>query len=172
MTHADNGRFARTIVNRLWHRLMGRGLVHPVDAMQSEPWNADLLDFLAVDLADRQYDLKRTLRLIASSSAYQSQSQVVEHGTDAAGYVYAGPRAKRLTAEQFVDALWQLTGAATARYNAPCCAASRIRRWPPANHCPDAGSGINVTARSRPPAKRWRYASAGSRLPCRRWPWE
>lgn len=29
MTHPDNGRFTRTIVNRLWHRLMGRGIVHP-----------------------------------------------------------------------------------------------------------------------------------------------
>jgi hypothetical protein len=33
MTHEKNGRVPRTIVNRLWHRLMGRGIVHPVDAM-------------------------------------------------------------------------------------------------------------------------------------------
>ena len=52
MTTRDNGRLTRTIVNRLWHRLMGRGIVHPVDAMANEPWNADLLDYLAVDLAD------------------------------------------------------------------------------------------------------------------------
>ena len=50
MTHPEeNGRFTRTIVNRLWHRLMGRGIVHPVDAMQTEPWSADLLDFLAAE---------------------------------------------------------------------------------------------------------------------------
>ena len=73
MTHPDNGRFTRTIVNRLWHHLMGHGIVHPVDAMQSEPWNADLLDFLAVDFADHQYDLKHTLQMIATSAAYQSQ---------------------------------------------------------------------------------------------------
>ena len=29
---------------------MGRGIVHPVDAMQTEPWSDDLLDFLAVYL--------------------------------------------------------------------------------------------------------------------------
>jgi hypothetical protein len=33
MTHPDNGWFARTIANRLWARLLGRGLVHPVDAI-------------------------------------------------------------------------------------------------------------------------------------------
>jgi hypothetical protein len=51
MTHPDNGRFTRTIANRLWHRLMGRGIVHPVDAMDTEPWNEDLLDHLAVRFA-------------------------------------------------------------------------------------------------------------------------
>ena len=59
LTDPQNGRFTRTIVNRLWHRLMGRGIVHPVDAMQTEPWSADLLDYLAVDLADNGYDLKQ-----------------------------------------------------------------------------------------------------------------
>lgn len=119
MTHPENGRFQRTIVNRLWHRLMGRGIVHPVDAMQSPPWNGDLLDELAVHLVDQGYDLKETLALIATSQAYQSQAQVVSEGVDDQGYVYAGPRAKRLTAEQFMDTVWQLTGTAPTRYDAP-----------------------------------------------------
>lgn len=119
MTHPENGRFTRTIVNRFWHRLMGRGIVHPTDAMQTEPWNADLLDHLAVHLADQKYDLKQTLALIATSQAYQSQAQTVERGSDDGGYVYRGPRAKRLTAEQFMDAVWQLTGSAPNRIDAP-----------------------------------------------------
>lgn len=118
LTHPENGRFARTIVNRLWHRLMGRGIVHPTDAMQTEPWNSDLLDFLAADLAEHNYDLKRTLKLIATSAAYQSRVESVAAGADD-GYVYAGPRAKRLTAEQFVDAVWQLTGGGPERFDAP-----------------------------------------------------
>jgi uncharacterized protein DUF1549/uncharacterized protein DUF1553/cytochrome c len=118
MTHPQNGRTTRTIVNRLWQRLMGRGIVHPVDAMQTEPWNADLLDYLAADFAEHQYDLKQTLALIATSQAYQSHAQVVTKGIDDHGYTYAGPRAKRLTAEQFMDAIWQLTGAAPARMDA------------------------------------------------------
>lgn len=119
LTSAENGRFARTIVNRLWHRLMGRGIVHPTDAMQTEPWHAGLLDFLAADFVEHGHNLKHTLALIATSQAYQSRAQVVTRGTDDAGYVYAGPRAKRLSAEQFVDAVWQLTDAAPKRYDAP-----------------------------------------------------
>lgn len=119
MTSPDNGRFTRTIVNRLWHRLMGRGIVHPTDAMQTEPWNADLLDFLASDLADHHYDLKRTLALICDSAAYQSRTQPLVRGQDDHGYTYAGPRARRMTAEQFVDAVWQLTGSAPEKYDAP-----------------------------------------------------
>jgi hypothetical protein len=112
MTERENGRITRTIVNRLWHRLMGRGIVHPVDAMQTEPWSADLLDYLAVHLVDNGYDLKSTLRLIATSHAYQSQSVTLEAQPTSARYVFSGPIAKRMTAEQFVDALWQITNTA------------------------------------------------------------
>ncbi len=118
MTHPGNGRLTRTVVNRLWHRLMGRGLVDPVDSMQGEPWNSDLLDFLASDLADHGYDLKRTLSLICSSQAYQSVTESLTEGGERE-YIYAGPRAKRLTAEQFSDAVWQITGTAPRKFDAP-----------------------------------------------------
>jgi Protein of unknown function (DUF1553)/Protein of unknown function (DUF1549) len=109
MTDREDGRFTRTIVNRIWHRMMGRGIVHPVDAMQTPPWSADLMDYLAVDLADNGYDLKRTIRLIASSSAYQSQALALDAQPTGPEFVYAGPIAKRMTAEEFMDALWQIT---------------------------------------------------------------
>jgi hypothetical protein len=109
MTHKDNGRFTRTMVNRLWHRMMGHGIVHPVDAMHTEPWSADLLDYLAVRFAEDGYDVKKMLTLIASSQAYQSRSLTSKEALDASKFVYSGPIAKRLTAEQFVDAVWQLT---------------------------------------------------------------
>jgi hypothetical protein len=126
MTHPENGRFARTIVNRIWHRMLGHGIVHPTDAMQSEPWNSDLLDYLASDLADHKFDLKHTIELIASSHAYQEQVQKVTKDLDDKAYVYAGPRAKRLTAEQFMDAVWQLTGEAPTRFDAPVLRGKQI----------------------------------------------
>ncbi|NDH07821.1 DUF1549 domain-containing protein, partial [bacterium] len=47
VTHPDNGRFSRTMANRIWQKLMGRGIVHPVDMMANKPWNDDLVDYLA-----------------------------------------------------------------------------------------------------------------------------
>lgn len=119
MTHRENGRFTRTIVNRLWHRMMGRGIVHPTDAMQSPPWNADLLDFLAEHLAENNYDLKQTLQLIATSQAYQTQAERVSDQTKPGSYQYAGPRSKRMTAEQFVDCVWQVTDTSPNKFDAP-----------------------------------------------------
>ena len=118
MTHPENGRFTRTIVNRLWHRMMGRGIVHPTDSMQTEPWNSDLLDMLASDFAEHGYDIKHTLRLIANSAAYQSQSELMAVDSETREYQYLGPRAKRMTAEQFADAVWQLTDSAPERMDA------------------------------------------------------
>lgn len=136
MTHRENGRFTRTIVNRLWHRMMGHGIVHPTDAMQSPPWNADLLDFLAEHLVENNYDLKATLKLIATSQAYQSQAQRVTEDSDNGGYQYAGPRTKRMTAEQFVDCVWEITQTAPAKYDAPV-----IRTNPQAI----AGKGLSLS---------------------------
>lgn len=109
VTSADNGRFARTIVNRLWQRLFGRGLVHPVDVMANRPWSEDLLDYLAAYLVEHRYDLKQLLEHIVGSRAYQSRAFVRKEEAPAEDYVFRGPEAKRMTAEQFRDAIWQIT---------------------------------------------------------------
>lgn len=123
MTHPQNGRLTRTIVNRLWHRMMGRGIVHPVDAMDTEPWNEDLLDYLAVHLADNNYDLQATLKLIATSKAYQSQAVAVEEENSPGEYQFAGPITKRMTAEQFLDSIWQITDTGPAEVH------KRVKRF-------------------------------------------
>lgn len=107
-THEDNGRFARTIVNRYWKKLIGRGLVEPADDMDQPAWDADLLDWLAVDFVDHGYDLEHLLRRILGSKAYQSRSAPrPEAGAD---YQFQGPHARRLSAEQFSDAISAVTG--------------------------------------------------------------
>ena len=110
ITSEGNGRLARTIVNRLWDRLMGRGIVHPVDIMSNPPWSEDLLDWLAIDLVDHGYDLKHTIRRIVSSEIYQSATVAADPNVGEDDYVFRGPVARRLTAEQFQDAVWSLTG--------------------------------------------------------------
>lgn len=117
MTHPENGRFTRNMVNRFWHRLMGHGIVHPLDAMQSEPWSTDLLDYLASDFQKNGYDIKKTLELIATSEIYQSRAESIAE--NAGDFLFKAPRARRLTAEQFVDAVWQLTHTAPTKMDAP-----------------------------------------------------
>ena len=108
MTDRANGRLPRTIVNRLWARLMGRGLVEPLDDMDKPAWSPELLDYLAEDLVAHQYDLKHTLEVILASRAYQLP--VAESTDPKAAYVFRGPLPRRLTAEQFCDAMTSLDG--------------------------------------------------------------
>lgn len=108
VTHPENGRTQRTIVNRLWHQMMGRGIIHPVDAMNTEPWNEDLLDVLANHFTASGYDLKSVMRLIATSRTYQSRTEV--RTEDDGTYVFRGPVRKRMTAEQFLDSIRAVIG--------------------------------------------------------------
>jgi hypothetical protein len=118
VTSPANGRFSRTIVNRLWHRLLGRGLVQPVDVMASKPWSEDLLDYLAVYLVDHGYDLKKLIEHIVTSRAYQTRHVVLKEEVSTEDYVHLGPVVKRMTVEQFLDAIWMITHAGPTRMTA------------------------------------------------------
>ena len=156
ITHPQNGRTPRAITNRIWQRLMGRGIVHPVDAMQSPPWNEDLLDYLGVHLVENKYDLKKTMRLICLSQAYQSESEVFEEVPKESSYVYQGPRPKRLTAEEFTDAIWQICGTAPDKIDAPVSrkvesqgpSVSQTAKWIWSGSAP-APAGAKLTLRKR-----------------------
>lgn len=69
--------FARSIVNRLWNQFYGRGLVMPLDQMHSAnpASHPDLLAWLARDVADHGYDLRRLIRGLVLSEAYGRSSQ-------------------------------------------------------------------------------------------------
>lgn len=108
-TAKENGLFARTIVNRVWRRLFGRGLVEPVDEMEGAAWHPPLLEWLAADFIEGGYDMKRLLRTIMASEAYQRPS-VASGSLRDGDYVFAGPWPRRLTAEQFADSIAALTG--------------------------------------------------------------
>ena len=109
MTSERNGRLTRTIVNRLWARFMGRGLVEPVDDLETPSWNPDLLDWLASDLAENGYDLQHTVGRILTSEAYQLPATAVNE-QNLKDYVFRGPRVRRMSAEQFRDAISCITG--------------------------------------------------------------
>jgi hypothetical protein len=109
VTSRKDGRLTRTIVNRLWARFMGRGLVEPPDEMDNPAWNQDLLDWLAEDLAENGYNLKRTIELILTSQAYQLPATPIAEQTTKE-FVFRGPVVRRLTGEQFLDTLASVTG--------------------------------------------------------------
>jgi hypothetical protein len=117
ITSEKNGRLTRTMVNRIWQRLVGRGIVEAVDDMDRKPWNQDLLDWLAVDLVDQKYDLKKTMARIMTSRAYQLPAKVESTERDDQ-YVFTGPNVRRMTAEQFVDAVATITGSWPKRMDA------------------------------------------------------
>ncbi|MDQ2774419.1 MAG: DUF1549 and DUF1553 domain-containing protein [Acidobacteriota bacterium] len=108
-TDPRNGRLPRTLVNRFWQRLLGRGLVENVDEMDGEPWSPELLDWLSADFVAHGYDMKRLIATIVGSEAY-GLAAVERKGEQPKRYVFRGPEVRRLTAEQFSDAVASITG--------------------------------------------------------------
>src|SRR5205814_5835248 len=85
-TDPRNGRLPRTLVNRIWQRLLGHGIVENQDEMDGEPWSPELLDWLASDFAENGCDVKRLIATILSSRAYQLPA-ISRHGEQPRQYV-------------------------------------------------------------------------------------
>lgn len=107
MIKPANGRLYRTLVNRIWAQLMGRGLIEPVDIMDNEPWSQDLLDWMAFNFQQNQSDMKELIYLITTSSTYQLPSVGFKDPNKIVSreYKFTGMLRKRMTAEQFSDAV-------------------------------------------------------------------
>lgn len=111
MTAPNNPYFAYAMVNRIWRHYMGRGLVEPVDDLRdtNPPSNGELFDALARDFIAHQFDMKYLMRTIVLSRAYQLSSR--PNRTNARDEkMYSRFLVKRLTAEQLLDAICQVTG--------------------------------------------------------------
>jgi hypothetical protein len=109
-TDPRNGRMPRTLVNRVWERLLGHGIVAISDEMDGQPWSPALLDWLASDFVEHRYDVKHLIATIMRSKAYQMRAVERAGEPPVRDYVFAGPEVRRLTAEQFGDAIGSLTG--------------------------------------------------------------
>lgn len=111
LTSPANDRFARVAVNRIWHRMLGRGIVDPIDDFRATnpPSNPELLDWLVRDFVDHGFDTKRVYRTIAASRVYQLDSiRNATNATDESNFSRAAVR--RLRAEELLDALAVVTG--------------------------------------------------------------
>jgi hypothetical protein len=114
LTSAKNEYFARSVVNRYFGYLVGRGLVDPIDDLRSTnpPSNVALMDALAKDFTKSGFDLKHLIRTIMTSRLYQLSSQPTE-ANQADRRFYSHYRVKRLAAESLLDAVDTATGVQT-----------------------------------------------------------
>ncbi len=107
-----NPQFARSVVNRAWSWLLGRGIVQEPDDFRADnpPANPELLSFLEKDFVSSGYDFKRLYRQILNSQTYQLASIPQSNRPEAAANFACYPL-RRLDAEVLIDALDQITGA-------------------------------------------------------------
>lgn len=103
----DNRFFARNIVNRIWDRFFGRGLVHPVDQLHAAnaPSHPELLDWLTRDLVAHNYDWKRLIRGIVLSQAYSRSSEWTAGTLPPDPSLFAVATVKPLTPRQYAVSL-------------------------------------------------------------------
>ena len=107
LTSAENPRFALTIANRMWARLLGAPFSGTVDSVREveDCANPELARYLARLMVTTKFDLRQFQRIVASTRTYARQA-----GTATAGvaYDFAGPVMRRMSAEQVWDSLMTL----------------------------------------------------------------
>lgn len=113
----QNVRFRRTIANRLWAMVMGRGLIHPLeyDHGENPPSHPEVMDLLAENISSRNYDMRGFLRDLLLTKTYQRSSlrtpeQQATPAPDDAKFAVAILRP--LMAEQFCWSIMQASGIA------------------------------------------------------------
>jgi hypothetical protein len=105
LTSKENRQFARSQANFVWYHLLGRGIVEPVDDFRTTnpPTNPELLEALADDFVESDFQLRTLVRSILISNTYQADSRPNDSNVnDRRNFSHALIR--RLTAEQLLDA--------------------------------------------------------------------
>ena len=108
---AENPYFAKAIVNRVWSNYFGDGIVSPTDDMNlaNPPVNEPLMDYLANEFIQHDFDLKWLHRKIVTSETYQRSAETnVTNAMDRTNFSHHVPR--RLPAEVIYDAVILATG--------------------------------------------------------------
>ena len=106
ITSEANPRFTTVIVNRLWKRAFGIGLIEPVDDMNdnTQSSNPKLLAYLEKIMASVDYDVKEFMRVLYSMDLFTRDSVKDDHkGVET--FYFAGPPLQRMKGEQIWDSL-------------------------------------------------------------------
>jgi hypothetical protein len=108
VTSKDNPLFAKVIANRLWKKVMGVGLIEPVDDIEgAKASNPELLEFLGYAMVRLDFNMKQYMRMLVNTDVYQRRAVYKE--TDEEVYHFPGPTLRRMTAEQIWDSLVTLS---------------------------------------------------------------
>ncbi len=111
ITSKSNPFFAKVMVNRVWADLMGRGLVEPVDDLRATnpASNPELLEALASDFQNSDFDIKALIRRVTASHVYALSSLPgPRNAQDTRNY--SRHYRQRLRAEVMLDAISDITG--------------------------------------------------------------
>lgn len=125
---------SRVLVNRLWQQLFGRGLVPtPSDfgRLGDPPSHPELLDYLANRFVEDGWSMKKTIRLIVMSQAYQQSSLVPNANAtkkDPENRLIWRGTTRRLTAEQIRDSILSATGQLDLKSGGPSVDGKEPRR--------------------------------------------
>jgi hypothetical protein len=109
MANPENPRFTLVMANRLWKRVMGMGLIEPVDDVKDDTvaTNQPLMKYLTQQFVYSKYDMKKMLRAFYNTKTYQRQTTVGDVPEDKP-YYYPGPVMRRMSAEQIWDSICTL----------------------------------------------------------------
>lgn len=112
ITSAENPRFARVIVNRVWKRYFGAALIEPVDHWLDvgESSHPELLNYLSRKFVLSGHDLKDLVRRIVTSDAYQREVRDEADLQDPEQRTFAAQVRRRMSAEQLVDSMFVAVG--------------------------------------------------------------
>ena len=115
ITAADNPLTARVIANRVWQWHFGRGLVSTPNDFGTQgaaPSHRELLDWLAADLRDHGWSLKRLHRAMMLSATYRQggRRDPQAMATDPQNVLLCGFPRRRMEAEAVWDRLLQASG--------------------------------------------------------------
>jgi hypothetical protein len=110
VTAPDNRYFARAVVNRVWARFLGAGLIEPVDDIDGEADSqlSGLLDELAAQFRAHGYNLKFLIRVLTATRAYNLSSAA--NPGESATPMFASMPVRGLSPGQLFDSLTRATG--------------------------------------------------------------
>ncbi len=115
LTHKNNPLTSRVFVNRLWYQFFGKGIAINIDDFGNQgamPTHPELLDWLAINFVENNWDVKRMIKMIVMSNTYKQASTIDSKlkEQDPGNEFYTRGQSYRLSHEQIRDKVLTASG--------------------------------------------------------------